>query len=50
VAAAADSTLTAARVFAVAARARATAGGADASQLAGGDSIMSAARGMADSG
>jgi serine/threonine protein kinase len=49
-AAAADSTLTAARVAAVTARARATAAGVRASLLAGGDSVMSAAQVMADSG
>ena len=47
---AADSTLTAARVAAVAARARATAAGVVPARLAGGDSIMSAAELMADSG
>ena len=48
--AAADSTLTAARVSAVASRARATAAGIDSVLLAGGDSVMSVAQVMADSG
>jgi serine/threonine-protein kinase len=47
---AADSVLTAARVTAVAARARATAAGVAAPLLAAGDSVMSAAELMVDSG
>ena len=49
-AAEADSVLTAARVSAVAARARARAAGVEVSQLAGAESVMSAAESMADSG
>jgi hypothetical protein len=49
-AAQADSLVTAARVSAVAARARATAAGIDPALMAGGDSVNSAAEAMADSG
>jgi predicted Ser/Thr protein kinase len=45
-----DSAVTAARVSAIAARARATAAGLDVVLLAPGDSVMSAAQTMADSG
>lgn len=45
-----DSAVTTARVSAIAARARATAAGLDGALLAPGDSVMSAAQAMADSG
>jgi Protein kinase domain len=46
----ADSALTAARVAAIAVRARATAAGVDPSLLAGGDSVMSAGQAAVDAG